>query len=93
MTRTKGDVIIEDIKIGDIHYEYFGNTELKVRVKTLPEKEEREDDNYWTWTSVTDDGIEVKYGVSDKYAHYGPNLYTFRAYSTIISNTTNNDKV
>lgn len=79
-TRTKGDVIVEDIKIGDIHYEYFGSTELKTTVMTLPVKEEREDDNYWRWTSVTDNDVEINYGVSDKHSHYGPNLYTYKAY-------------
>lgn len=79
-TSTKGNVIVEEIKVGDIHYEYYGATELKTTVKTLPQKTEREDDNYWTWTSLTDDGVEITYGISDKYAHYGPNVYDYRAY-------------
>lgn len=84
-THTKGDVIVEDIKIGDVHYEYEYGQELVVTVKTLPVKEEREDDNYWTWTSETKEGKVVEYGVSDKYSHYGPNIYTYPAYRTLDS--------
>lgn len=79
-TYTKGNVIIEEIKIGDIHYEYEYGVGIKVTVKTLPIKEKRDDDNYWSWQSVTDGGKEIQYGVSDKYAHYGPNLYDYEAY-------------
>ena len=82
-TRTKGNVVVEDIKIGDVHYEYSYGVELKTTVKTLPVKEERDDDNYWSWKSETDKGKIVEYGVSDKYAHYGPNLYTYPAYRPI----------
>lgn len=49
MTRTAGNVIVADIKIGDIHYEYFYGIELKTTVISVPQKEVREDDNYWTW--------------------------------------------
>jgi hypothetical protein len=79
-TFTKGNVVVEDIKIGDIHYEYGYGQEIKTTVITLPSKEEREDDNYWTWKSKTDEGKVINYGVSDKYSHYGPNLYTYPAY-------------
>ena len=41
MTYTKGNVIVENIKIGDIHYEYGYGQELKVKVISLPIKEER----------------------------------------------------
>lgn len=80
MIRTHGNVIVEDIKIGDIHYEYFMGTEMKVKVTSLPVKEERENDNYYTWTAENEEGTEINYGVSDKLPHYGPNLYDYPAY-------------
>ena len=81
MTRTKGDVIIENIKIGDTHYEYFYGMELTCEVITLPKFEQRDDGKYWTWQSKdTTSGRVIDYGVHEKYAHYGPNLYTYPAY-------------
>lgn len=79
-TRTKGNVIVEEIKIGDIHYEYFYGQELKVEVISIPTKTERDDDNYYEWQSKTDDGKIINYGVSDKFPHYAPNLYNYQAY-------------
>lgn len=83
-TLTKGGVVVEDIKIGDILYEYAYNMEIKSTVITQPVKEERENDNYWTWKSKTDAGVEIDYGVSDKYTHYGPNLYNYKAYTGML---------
>jgi len=53
-TYTKGDIIIEDIKIGDIHYEMEYGIYIKSKVKTLPVKEVREDEDefYWSWESI-----------------------------------------
>lgn len=39
-TRTKGNVIVEDIKIGDIHYEYDLGVGIKSQVLTLPTLDE-----------------------------------------------------
>ena len=77
MTYTKGNVIVENIKIGDIHYEYEYGVGIKSKVLTLPV---RSDEGYWTWTSETiSNGKPIKYGVSEKYSHYGPNLYDYEA--------------
>ena len=35
-TYTKGNVIVEDIKVGDIHYEYGYGVGVKSKVLTLP---------------------------------------------------------
>jgi len=40
MTRTGGNVIVEEIKVGDIHYEYAHNMGIKCEVLTLPTKNE-----------------------------------------------------
>lgn len=38
-TYTKGNVIVEDIKVGDVHYEFEYFSGVKCEVITLPEKE------------------------------------------------------
>ena len=39
MTYTKGNIIVENIKIGDIHYEYGYGLGIKVEVISLPVRE------------------------------------------------------
>lgn len=78
-TTTKGNVIVENIKIGDIHYEFEYNVGIKSEVISLPVRDE---DGYWTWKSKSlknPDRI-IDYGVHEKYSHYGPNLYDYEAY-------------
>ena len=77
-THTKGNVIVEDIKIGDIHYEYDLGMGIKVEVITLPVRSES---GYWTWKSKqVSTGKEIDYGVTEGLEHYGPNLYDYEAY-------------
>lgn len=91
MTNTKGNIIVEQIKIGDIHYEFEGNFVIKTKVITLPIRHnnftpEEGQGGYWTWNSeiISDDkqrnGEIVRYGVTEGLAHYGPNLYDYEAY-------------
>ena len=49
-TRTRGNVIVEDIKIGDVHYEYEYGVGIKCEVITLPELNE---DGQYEWESRT----------------------------------------
>ena len=79
---TKGGIILENIKIGDIHYEYEYGFYMKSKVITIPIKEEREDgDHYWSWQSESlSNGKIINYGTSEKNNHYGPNLYDYEAY-------------
>ena len=81
-TYTKGSVIIEDIKIGDIHYEYEYGMCIKSTVISLPVPEQQEDGIMWSWQSkhINSDRI-IEYAVHSKYSHYGPNLYDYEAYS------------
>ena len=77
-TYTKGNIIVEDIKVGDIHYEYEYNCGRKCKVLTLPV---RDDSGYWTWTSENlNTGKILNYGVREGYSHYAPNLYDCEAY-------------
>lgn len=77
MTHTKGDVIVEDIKIGDIHYEYGYGVGIKVEVISLPVKE----GDQWTWQAKqVSNGRIIDYLVTEGFSHYAPNLYTYEAY-------------
>ena len=78
MTHTKGNVIVEQIKVGDIHYEYeYG---IGINCEVLPKPKLNEDGD-WVWKSrnVTT-GNEIDYLVNPKYTHYSPNLYDYEAY-------------
>ena len=78
---TRGNIIVEDIKVGDIHYEYEWGLGIKSKVISLPM---RNNDGLWTWQSknVTDDTI-IDYAIHEDYAHYGPKLYDYEAYKNI----------
>jgi hypothetical protein len=77
-TLTKGNVIVENIKIGDIHYEYELGTGVKSEVISLPVRDEN---GYWTWQSKNlNTGKIINYGVNENYPHYSVNLYDYEAY-------------
>ncbi len=77
-TLTKGNVIVEDIKVGDIHYEFEYGVGFKCMVLTQPT---RDDDGYWTWKSEgINNGKIVEYGVREGMSHYSPKLYDYPAY-------------
>ncbi len=78
LTYTKGNVIVENIKIGDIHYEYEYGMGIKSKVISLPVRDES---GFWSWQSQNlKSGIIINYGVRENYSHYGPNLYDYEAY-------------
>ena len=79
--KTKGNVIVEDIKVGDIHFEYDLGMEIRVEVTTEPVK----DGDQWKWKAKTEDGTEINYLVTEGMAHYGPNLYDHQAYTGMRS--------
>ena len=80
-TLTKGDVVVEDIKIGDIHYEFDYGLGVKSEVITTPVRDDR---GYWSWKSKnTKTGDIIDYGVTEDLSHYAPNLYTYEAYTGI----------
>jgi len=79
MTRTKGNVIVEEIKVGDIHYQYDMMTGMNIKCKVLTKPTQTEEGN-WTWKSKNVyNGEEIDYLVSPKYSHYAPNLYDYEA--------------
>jgi hypothetical protein len=76
---TKGNVEVQNIKIGDIHYEYEFGFCIKSEVISLPI---RKDDGMWTWRSkICSSGKVIRYAVNEIYGYYGPNLYDYEAYS------------
>ncbi len=76
-TQTRGDVVIEDIKIGDVHHEYdvLSDTYIKVTVITPPFKPKG--GSYWEWQAKSEQGVKIKYFASEKSleARYNPVLY------------------
>jgi hypothetical protein len=78
MTYTKGNVIVENIKLGDIHYEYEYGCGIKSEVISLPVRDET---GFWTWESKSfKSGEIIKYGVREGCSQYAPNLYDHEAY-------------
>ena len=78
MTHTKGNVIVENIKIGDIHWEFGYGMGIQSKVITLPTRSE---EGLWTWKSQSVNSEKIiDYAVDEKYSHYGPNLYDYIAY-------------
>lgn len=84
--RTKGNVIVNELKAGDVLYEFEYGFCIKTTVKEAPvrvpgsEEDNDTDEGMWQWTGVKDDGTEISYSVGEKYPHYGPNLYNYEAY-------------
>lgn len=78
MTTTRGNIIIENIKIGDIHYEFDYGFGIKCEVLTLPV---RNDDGQWEWKSKNlNTGEKIDYLITEGFEHYGPKLYDYKAY-------------
>lgn len=77
--KTKGGIIVEEIQVGDIHYEFEYGCGLECKVLTKPVKDEN---NQWRWESenVRKPGHIIKYLITEGYGHYGPNLYSYKAY-------------
>ena len=84
-TKTRGNVIVQNIKIGDIHYEYEYGQCIKSVVITLPVLE----DDVWKWKSKIFGTNEIiNYAIADinselgKYNdQFGIKLYDYEAYT------------
>lgn len=81
-THTRGNVIVEKIKIGDIHYEYDCNVGIKMEVITKPKLNK---DNQYEWESkIISNGNIINYLVDPKYSHYSAKLYDHEAYTVNV---------
>jgi len=59
-----GNLIIEDLKIGDIYYEIVNGTEIECEINTLPVY--NDESKQWTWISKnTLSGNEIHYVVNE----------------------------
>lgn len=80
--RTKGDVICDDIKIGDIHIENVYGQALKVQVITEPERFDNGGNDAYKWQSKVVGGRRdnevIDYLVTSGFSHYGPELYHYQ---------------
>jgi len=83
-TQTRGNVIVENIKIGDIHYEYDLGFGIKCKVITQPVLKE----GRWSWQSknVNTEAI-IDYAIGDVNSEnhsfsqqFGVKLYDYEAY-------------
>lgn len=78
---TKGNVIVNEIKVGDIHYEYEYGIGIELEVVEAPT---RDDKGVWTWVSKRKNGELINYLVTEGLTHYGPNLYDYKAYTVNV---------
>ena len=79
---TRGDVIVNKIEVGDIHYEFEYNMCFKSEVIEKP-TQDPDNPEIWSWKSrgIMDPKRIVNYVVNSKYSHYSSKLYTYEAYS------------
>ena len=78
---TQGNVKVNEIEIGDVHYEYDMGLEIKSTVLTKPVKNE---DGNWEWTSQQANSDRViDYLVNPEYTHYSVKLYDNQAYKNV----------
>ncbi len=76
--RTKGNIIVNDIQIGDIHYEFDYGFCVRSQVISKPV---RDSEGRWTWQSKhLKTGNIIDYMVTEGFEHYSPNLYDYQAY-------------
>jgi hypothetical protein len=78
-TRTKGNIIIEELEVGDITYEFeYGRCSV-CKVITKPKLI---DDEYYKWKAKDiHTGEIINYGQNINASHYGLKLYDFPAYA------------
>ena len=71
----RGNVIVEDIRIGDIHYEYEYGMGIKCKVITLHVLNE---ENQWEWRNINvNNKREISYLADPKYVHHSANIYDY----------------
>jgi hypothetical protein len=84
---SKGGVVINDIEIGDTHFECEYGCYIECAVITKPVRTESTSERdgkvsvQWTWKSKNklNDKI-IDYLITEGFQHYGPNLYNEQVY-------------
>lgn len=78
VVRTKGNINVNEIEVGDTQWECDYGRCIEVEVKTKPI---RDDNGHWTWISIAKEtGAEINYSVTEGYSAYAPKLYNYKAY-------------
>lgn len=75
-----GEIDITKLKKGDVFYEIAYGVGRKMTVLYPPA---RNDEGEWLWYALDSDGNKVQYFINQKYAHYGPKLYSELTYEGI----------
>ena len=79
-TRTKGNVIIQDIKKGDKHFEYQGNQGMRCEVLTQPKWV----GDAWEWKSKNlKTGKVIPYRIVHHHTDERPMLYDYPAFKQV----------
>lgn len=86
--KTRGNIVVEDIKVGDIHYEYgYRREEYVMEVTQVPTRSESSIGAQWTWKAKCIQaphpdyiGNENEFLITEGLEHYGPTLYNYQAY-------------
>lgn len=76
-TYTRGNVIIENIKVDDIHFEFDYGLCVKSKVLTTPKL--YKDGFRWKSLNLTTNET-INYFVNPQYSVYAPKLYNYNAY-------------
>ena len=80
-TRTKGNVIIEDIELGQTLYEFEYGTGIETIVISKPALNS---EGQWEWKGENvRTGEIINYLITPGMSHYGPNLYDHIAYGGV----------
>lgn len=81
MSVYSGELDITQIKVRDIFYECEYGQCLKLIALSEPVRSE---DGEWTWRALSEKGNEIDYMVNEKYANYGPKLYSYNPYKPFV---------
>ena len=78
----KGNVIVNRIEVGDVHYEYgYAQRAEMVVIEAPVETKNDEGKRVWKWKSELENGEVINYMVTEGWEHYSSNLYDYEAYT------------
>ncbi len=74
---------LKTIQIGDTLFDCSGGINLEFSVTEGPNEtfSESLDSNQLRWKGIDPDGEEVSFLITETLTHYGPRIYTHRAYT------------
>jgi len=74
---------LKEIKVGDTLYDCEAGINIEFKVSESPTEYYNESlkSNQLSWKGITPDGEEIKFLITENLSHYGPNIYTYKAYT------------